>query len=408
MKSRASLITLLLTTLLGAGTLHSRDVFAQDTKPSEGAAEEPAAPISDDEIGVALQLQDSFAKVAEKVLPSTVTVAAYARVPEGEEADPEERANWVKQLNDDYPGFRPFNAGSGIVMTADGYLITARHVVIQANGEPADLIDVETPDRRHTLAKLVGAEPTLNLAVLKLLHFDERRAPQLTPAVLGDSTAIAVGHWAIGLGDPAGPVRFFAAGVLAAKPDRDCYQEQLTATYLQAALKVHPQCYGGPLVNIRGQVVGMLTPRLPKPGVLAEPTNHGLEFALPSNIIKTIYAALREKESLRSPWLGYAVMSPAELRKEIGPDAFRTMKRPALGIYIENVFDPSPAQTAGIKPGDFLIKFDGKAVRSPLEFQKHLYLAGIGATVKLTMFREGETYDVELPVELRPENAKPK
>ena len=412
MNSRTTLIALLFASAFALAAavamLPSNAVFAQETRPAGDGADAPAAPVADDEIGVALELQDSFAKVAEKVLPSTVTVAAYARVPDGQKTDTAEHADWVKQLSDEYPGFAPFNAGSGIMMTADGYLITARHVVIQANGEPADLIDVETPDRRHTLAKLVGAEPTLNLAVLKLLHFDERRAPQFTPAVLGDSTAIAVGHFAIGLGDPAGPVRFFAAGVLAAKPDRDCYQEQLTATYLQAALKVHPQCYGGPLVNIRGQVIGMLTPRLPQPGVLAEPTSHGLEFALPSNIIKTIYAALREKESLRSPWLGYAVMSPAELRKEVGPDAFRTLKRPALGIYIENVFDPSPAQTAGIKPGDFLMKFDGKPVRSPLEFQKHLYMAGIGATVKLTMFREDETYDAELVVELRPENATPK
>ena len=81
------------------------------------------------------------------------------------------------------------------------------------------------------------------------------------------------------------------------------------------------------------------------------------------------------------------------------------MKRPPLGIYIENVFDPSPAHAAGVKPGDFLVKFDGKAVRSPLEFQKHMYMAGVGAKVRLTMFREGETYEVELTVELRPENA---
>jgi len=402
MKSRRTLV-LIVALCLAAWPLTQQAAMSQDGADGEP----PPAPVSDDEIGVALQLQDSFAIVAERVLPSTVAVTAYVRKAEAESDEGEggPRSEWVKQLNADYPGFEPFNAGSGMVMSADGYVITARHVVLRQDGEAADLIDVEIEGGRHVIARLVGAEPTLNLAVLKALHFDEKKAPKYTPVVLGDSTAIEVGHWAIGLGDPAGPVRFFDAGVLAAKPNRDCYQEQLTATYLQAALKVHPQCYGGPLVNIRGQVIGMLTPRLPQLGVLADPTNEGLEFALPSNIIKTIYAALLEKESVQSPWLGYAVASPAELRKTIGPEAFRTMKRPPLGIYIENVFDPSPAHAAGIKPGDFLVKFDGKFVRSPLEFQRHLYLAGIGARVKLTMFREGETYEVEIPIELRPLNA---
>jgi len=272
MKSRWTPTALIFAAGLAAWALAPHVALSQDEKVQE-------APVADDEIGAALQLQDSFAIVAKRVLPSTVTVAAYVRSDDAEKAETDDRADWVRQLNDDYPGFSPFNAGSGIMMNTDGYLITARHVVLTEDGEPADLLDVETADGRHTLAKLVGAEPTLNLAVLQLVHFDPQRPPRYKPAVLGDSTAIEVGHWAIGLGDPAGPVRFYSAGVLAAKPDRDCYQEQLTATYLQAALKVHPQCYGGPLVNIRGQVIGMLTPRLPKLAVLAEPTNQGLEFA---------------------------------------------------------------------------------------------------------------------------------
>ena len=122
---------------------------------------------------------------------------------------------------------------------------------------------------------------------------------------------------------------------------------------------MHPECYGGPLLNVRGEVIGILLPLRSRFGALPIEPARGLEFALPSNVLSGLYNSLRQVGSARSPWLGFAVMSRAELLKDKGPEAFAAMPKPRFGIYIENVFSPSPAAAAGLQPGDFLVKFDG-------------------------------------------------
>ena len=130
-----------------------------------------------------------------------------------------------------------------------------------------------------------------------------------------------------------------------------------------------------------------------------------VQFALPSNIIQGLYATIARNESFRSPWLGVAVMSVGELHKELGVERMQTLVRPRVGIYVENVFDPSPAAAAGVRPGDFLTKFNGKLIGSPLDFQKQLYMNGIDRAAEIEFFRAGETYTREIPIEARPPEA---
>lgn len=201
--------------------------------------------------GVALELQDAFAAVAEQVLPSIVTVAAYVRDPDAG-LEPSQTSAWVKDLSGEYPGFRRIGSGSGVILSAEGDILTNRQFLLQENGEPADLIDVETADNRHTLSRVVGMEPTLNLAVVALEVFSKDNPPAFKPLPIGNSAALLPGHMAIAVGDPFGPEKFFAPGVFSATASRECYQEQLTATFLQVALVLHPGAYGGALVNLRG------------------------------------------------------------------------------------------------------------------------------------------------------------
>jgi S1-C subfamily serine protease len=102
------------------------------------------------------------------------------------------------------------------------------------------------------------------------------------------------------------------------------------------------------------------------------------------------------------------VMSRAELASVRGVAEFDAMSKPANGIWIENVFTPSPASDAGIQPGDFLVSFDTYKVSTPVDFQRYLYLAGIGKSVKLTVFRNGELLTKELEIQKRPESARPR
>jgi serine protease Do len=381
-------------------TLFSQDDLAPTSKEADPALQ------------AALQLQELFARRAKNCFQSVVTVTSWELDPEQksvlaagskpEQGEDEREGSWGKVAEEkDIPGYRKIAMGSGVVIDKEGHILTCRHLLLKKDGSPADIVSVETPDQRHTICVVLGAEPTLNLGILQLKIYSKKHPPMIVPAKIGNNAGCKAGHYALAFGDPFGPEQFFAYGNFTALPNRDCYQELLTSTYLQMALRVHPQCYGGPVMNIQGEVVGILMPRQFKPGVVELADNYGIEFALPINIAKGIYPAIIKKRSFRSPWIGYAVMSRPELLRE-RPEEYRTMKKPRFGIYIENVFSPSPAATLGVKPGDFLVKFDGQLVHTPLDFQKFLYLAGIGKTVELELARDAKPYTIKVKIEPRP------
>lgn len=379
---------------------------AQSDAASPGATPVPAV----DGLAAALAIEQHFASLAAEAYKQVVTVTGYRRLPPSLLRLPVEPQidtdEWEGRTEENvYPGFEKIGIGSGFMVSVEGEVLTCLQPLKQADGTFADLIDVETPDRQNTICRLVAAEPTLNLALLRFEVVNESFPPQYSVARFGDSAVARAGQYAIGVGDPFGPEKVFTVGTITQPPDRDCYQENLTATYLQASMRVQPQCYGGPLLNIRGEVIGILMPLLPKPGIPELEPARGLEFALPSNILQGLYKSLREVQTWKSPWLGFAVMSRAELRRERGVGAFDMMVKPRFGIFIENVFRPSPASTAEIQPGDFLVSFDGQTVDTPLMFQRFLYLAGIGAEVELEIFRNGATSTRRLKIEERPANA---
>jgi len=354
----------------------------------------------------ALKLQETFAAIAERAGKSVVSVTSYVREEStaSEQASPEAGSSqWQEARETDlYPGFRKLHSGSGVVLGKETHIVTLRRFVTRSTGEPADVVDVETQDGQHVMCRVVGVEPTLDLAVLEFVPLSEGYRPKLVSAAPGDSDSLRVGYWTFALGDPSGPAQAFIPGFLSAKPERSCYQEQLTATYMQAALNVHPEAYGGPLVNIRGEVVGITTPR---PSQQAD--GHGIEYALPINVVMPIYEGLKVNQSFRSPWLGFAVLEMAALRDRSDAEAFQTMLRPHFGIYIDAVFEPSPASKADIRIGDFLIGFNGKRIFSVYRFQEQLHLTGIGRPAKLEFFRAGQTFLKDIVVEERPKAAAP-
>src|SRR5262249_19141958 len=158
----------------------------------------------------------------------------------------------------------------------------------------------------------------------------------------GDSERVQIGQWAIALGNPPGAARTFATGTIAGIPERTCYQEHLTSTLIQSSIAIEPEGFGGPLVDLQGRVVGVTVP------TAALPTVRGMGMvgpvrALPINLAMNVYRALAVKESQTSPWLGISVLDlSANLRRRVGP-------APPAGIYIDDVFEPSPAAKAGIR-----------------------------------------------------------
>jgi S1-C subfamily serine protease len=161
---------------------------------------------------------------------------------------------------------------------------------------------------------------------------------------------------------------------------------------------VSPAALGGPVVDIQGQVVGITVRQDEEPGMPPATS------ILPINLVLTLLEALKVSRSERSPWIGTSVLELPVLRRRLGPKAAE-LKIPPTGVQIDDVFDPSPASRAGVRPGDFLVGLGGHPVFAVGDFQTWLYVAGIDATVDLDLVRDGQPLRVSVTVESRPPSA---
>jgi len=386
--------------------------------PEEAEATSHAAPVKAAKASTPLvdsaalralrQQQDGRAQIAAKIWPGIVTVRVYERFdPEAEEQVIPE-GGWVQEPEISYPGYREYGALSGWVVAEEGEILTCNHGLLKKDGSAPDLIEIETNDYQRILAERVGIEPTVNIAILQAVVWPNGHPKKLPTLQWGDSEACASGHTLLAFGDPSGPARFLQQATFVAQPSRDCYQDLLSAFYMQVGMVAHPQSYGGPLIDLNGRVVGIIAPRQSSPGKWAASNRFGVEFALPTKIVKNLYEAIRVVRSFHSPWLGFAVMSRPEIAKVRGIKAYQELQKPRNGILIEGVFDPGPAFLSGIKPNDWLVTFNKTRIFTPVDFQRQLYLSGIGGKVRVEIFRDGKLEWHELQIEERPAAAKPR
>jgi serine protease Do len=330
-------------------------------------------------------LERTFAHAAESVSPSIVGIAAYKKS-DTTSTDPAPQAGWRVGAAGQklFPGYARATSGSGFFVSDDGKILTSAHLVTVAGALPKDwIIDVELSDNRHARAKAIGIEPTLGLALLKI----ESGTP--TPlAPIGNNELVQAGQWAIALGDPPGAAKVFVPGTISARPVRTCYQADLLSTMLQTSIAIDPEGFGGPLVNVRGEVIGLMLPTgFSKAALQAGMV--GPISALPIDLAVNIARALEVKQSQLSPWIGVSVLDVAG----------------ATGIDIDNVFEPSPASAAGIRVGDFLTKMNGQPIAGVPDFQRWLYTLGIDAGVELEIVRDGKRMTFQVKIEQRPKSA---
>lgn len=364
------------------------------------------------EPSIARALQDEFSAVVRKTAPGIVAIRTFVRGGADSHAGtPAEAAartagGWAiaDERAADYPGFRLHGTASGFFAGSDGDVLTTLLPLRIDDERLVDLVEVETCDGHRLLADVLGIEPTLQIAVLRPAVADSWALPKTASLPFADSDALPLGSWLLAAGDPAGPERFLATGLLVAKPSRDCYQELMSATYMQATMTLHPGAFGGPLLDLDGRVVGILSP-LPVAGLAAHACT---TWALPSKLVEVLHDAIRTAGTSRSPWLGIAVMSRAEIVATRGFQTFQDLAKPPHGILLENVYAPSPAATAGLQPGDFLTHFKGREIHAPVDFQRQLYLTGVGRTATLRIWRAGKAAVHELVVAARPPEAKPR
>ena len=339
--------------------------------------------------------------LCEKVTPSIVTVTSYQKVPDGVAFE----GKWLIAEESPYPGYMLNRVASGILVDADGTIICCRSPLLLEDGGLTDVVDVETSWGARYDAELLASEPTIDLAVIRLKLQEGEGLGQLRVATIGSVDLLEQGDPVFAAADPFGSSRTFAPGIIMALPTAACYQADLTGSFIHGSMAVSPGAVGGALVNVAGEVVGMIVsaptlestrPAAPEPFVT---------YAMQIQTALAVGEALKQKRTHESPWLGFSVLSFEELWRRLGDYArYEAVSKPEFGLFIDDLFDPSPASKAGVEVGDFVVEINGVEIRSVVDFQQTLYYFSC-VRVPVRFFRDGEEYLKLMTIERRPPEA---
>jgi serine protease Do len=372
------------------GSSHRGQARPQGSAPMQLAAKanEPAASAHPEPApaGVAVA---SFAPLVKQVVATVVNVSVVQRVkasgfgmfgpgeespelPFGPEGNPFEQ--FRRFFGPTPHEFKQHGLGSGVIVSSDGYILTNEHVVGHA-----DQIHVRLTDKREFTAKVVGKDAKTDLALIKI-----KTEGPLPAAVLGDSAGLQVGDWVVAIGNPFGFNFTVTAGIISAKG------RILGGNYdnfLQTDASINPGNSGGPLFNTRGEVVGINTAIYSSTG-----SNAGIGFAIPVNLAKNVMEQLKEHGRVIRGWLGVEI-------QEVTPDLAHAFGLPKPeGALVAGVEGGGPAEKAGIKQGDVIVKFDGRPVQSEHQLPELVAQTPVHKKVAVEVVRNGKHLTVEATI----------
>nr|WP_051567268.1 DegQ family serine endoprotease [Sulfitobacter guttiformis] len=327
---------------------------------------------------------ESLAPLAEKISPSVVNITTSTLVegrtgprgivPEGSPFEDFFREFQDRNRGDDESGETPSPRrssalGSGFVISEDGYVVTNNHVI-----EGADEITIEFFSGKELIAKVIGTDPNTDIALLKV------EADEPLPFVnFGNSDAARVGDWVIAMGNPLGQGFSVSAGIVSAR------NRALSGTYddyIQTDAAINRGNSGGPLFNMDGAVIGVNTAILsPNGGSI------GIGFSMASNVVTRVVDQLKEFGETRRGWLGVRIQ---DVTQDVA-DAMGLAK--STGALITDVPD-GPAKDAGLATGDVIMSFDGVDVADTRGLVRQVGNSPVGATVRVTVLREGKTQTI--------------
>ena len=270
--------------------------------------------------------------------------------------------------------------GSGFIVSDDGYILTNNHVV-----QDADEIIVRLNDRRELEAVLIGADPSSDLAVLKV------DADDLPTVELGDSDKLDVGEWVVAIGSPFGFDYSVTAGIVSAK-GRSLPNENYVP-FIQTDVAINPGNSGGPLFNLDGQVVGINSQIYTRSGGFM-----GVSFAIPINVAMDVAEQLKSKGKVSRGWLGVVIQ---EVNKDLA-ESFGLDR--AAGALVVQVVDGSPAEASGLVSGDIIVKVNGKAVQLSSDLPHLIGRLRAGDTAKLSVVRAGKRKTIDVEIGALPES----
>jgi serine protease Do len=413
---KASLIAGLVLLLPGLSTACRVDVFHGQTGWTEGSAAEPA-PLQPDNLGsgepgrgvppaqaalapaapppppVALPSAappaPALPQVRTPVTPVPGAPASFADLVEGVQSGVVNI--YTTQVNLVRPGgyaWDPFRGptyvppqsrrseslGTGFLVDDQGYILTNVHVV-----EGASDVRVKLFDEREVPAQIIGTDPATDIAVIKIAPVAGVR-----PLRLGDSDRIRVGDWVVAIGNPFGLSSSVTAGILSAKGRRDVPigGNVRYVDFLQTDTSINPGNSGGPLINMAGEVVGINT--------AINREAQGICFSIPINMARQVIGQLRASGHVSRSWLGVQL-------GDIDAQTAMQLRLPEpKGALVARVVPGGPADKGGMLPGDVIVRFNDKEIRSGADLRLEASAAGVGSTARLSIFRNGRESAVDV------------
>jgi len=359
----------------------------------------PPIVLSEEEqsINILRQMGKAFANIAEKTSPAVVAIRTEKRItgqypsfetPSNGNPFSEDFFNYFfrrqapqQQRSPRQRVFRQTAQGSGFIVSREGYILTNNHLV-----EDVDEVKVTLTDGREFIAKIIGADPDSDVAVIKIE--DNNNMPYLE---LADSDKIEVGEWVLAIGNPFGLSHTVTAGIVSAK-GRSGMGIATYEDFIQTDAAINLGNSGGPLIDLDGKVVGINT-AIVGSGMTG---NIGIGLAIPINMAKTVYKQIIEKGKVVYGFLGVAI-------QDLTPALAESFKlKGVTGVLVSDVTKGSAAEKAGVKAGDVVIEMEGRPLKRAADLRERIAMKGPGTQVELIVLRDGKKRTLTATLQERP------